>query len=64
MRPQTRLLPMQPQIRLPHRIRTHLLTRSLRLALFVRNPTVRDSMHDMHALLAHLPRKRLRELTH
>jgi hypothetical protein len=64
MRPQTRLLPMQPQIRLPDRIRAHLLARLLVLAVLVRNRTIRNRVHNVHALLAHLARQRLRELAH
>jgi hypothetical protein len=60
MRPQTRLLVVQPQIRLAHCVRTHLLADLLVLAVFIRNTTVRNSMHNMHALLAHFPSKRLR----
>jgi hypothetical protein len=55
---------MQPQIRLTHRIRTHLLARLLVLAILVRNRAVRNCMHDMHTLLAHLARQRLRKLAH
>lgn len=53
---------MQPQIRLANRIRTHLLPRLLRLTVFISNATIRNRMHNMHALLAHLPRQSLREL--
>lgn len=62
MRPQTRLLPMQPQIRLPHRIRTHFLPLPLLLTIFIRNAPVRDRMHDVYAFLAHLTGQGLREL--
>jgi uncharacterized membrane protein YqjE len=63
MRPQTRLLIVQPQIRLTHRIRTHLLALLLVLAVVVCNTAVRNSMHNMHALLAHLASKCLRQLS-
>jgi hypothetical protein len=62
MRPQTRLLIMQPQIRLANSIRTHLLPRLLRLAVFISNTAIRNGVYDMHALLTHLPCKSLREL--
>lgn len=55
---------MQPQIRLTHRIRTHLLARLLRLAVFIRNTAVRNRMYDMYTFFAHLARQRLRELAH
>jgi hypothetical protein len=64
MRPQTRLLAMQPQIRLTHRIRTHLLPNLLVLAVIIRDTAVRNRMHDVYALLAHLTRQCLRELPH
>ena len=62
MRPQTRLLVMQPQIRLTNRICSHLLPRLLRLTIFILNAAIRDRMHNMHTFLAHLPRQSLRKL--
>lgn len=55
---------MQPKIRLPNRIRTHLLTPLLVLPLIIRNPPIRNRMHNMHALLAHFPCQRLSKLPH
>jgi hypothetical protein len=64
MRPQTRLLSMQPQIRLAYRICTHLLSVLLVLAIVVCDTAICNRMHDVYALLAHFPRQRLRKLAH
>lgn len=61
--PQTRLLVVQPQIRLTHRIGAHLLPDPLILAVLVFDAAVSDRMHNMHALLAELARKCLRQLS-
>lgn len=63
MRPQARLLSMQPQIRLTDRISAHLLTDLLVLTILVLDSAVGDRMHDVHALLAELSRQRLRQLS-
>lgn len=56
MRPQTRLLVVQPQIRLAHGIGAHLLPDPLVLAILILDPAIGNRMHDVHALLAELAR--------
>lgn len=51
---------MQPQVRLSNSVRTHHLSRLLRLTILVRNTSISNGVHHMHALLAHLPRQGLR----
>lgn len=53
---------MQPQIRLSHRVSTHLLPALLVLAVLILNAPVGNRMHNMHAFLAQLTGERLREL--
>lgn len=50
MRPQLRPLLTQPQIRLPHRLRTHLLSRPLILSVLILDRSVGDRMHHVYAL--------------
>ena len=64
MRPQTRLLVVQPQIRLAHRIGAHLLANFLVFAVLIFDTAIGNRMHDMHALLAQLPGECLRQLSH
>jgi hypothetical protein len=60
MRPQTRLLAMQPQIRFANSICTHLLARLLILTVVISDTAIRNSVHDMNTLLAHLASQGLR----
>ena len=64
MCPQTRLLVVQPQVRLTHGIGAHLLANLLVLAILVLDRPIGNRMHNMHALLAQLPRERLRQLSY
>lgn len=64
MCPQTRLLPVQPQIRLADRISTHLLANLLVLAVLILDRPVGNRVHNMHALLTQFARERLRQLPH
>jgi len=60
--PQTRLLPVQPQIRLAHGISTHLLADLLVLAVLILDGPISNRVHNMHTLLTQLARERLRQL--
>lgn len=56
MSPQTRFLSMQPEVRFPDGIRTHLPADPLVFSIFVCNGPVAYRVDDVHALLAHLAR--------
>jgi len=63
MRPQAWLLPMEPQIRLPYRVGTHLLPNLLIFPIIIYDRTVGDGVHHMDAFFAHLSGERLRQLS-
>ena len=63
MRPQTRLLLVKPQIRLANSLGAHPLPNLLILAILVPDTAICNRVHDMDALLAHLPRQSLRNLS-
>lgn len=54
---------MQPQIRLAHRVSTHLLANLLVFAISVFNGAIGNRVHNMYALLTQLARERLRQLS-
>lgn len=62
MCPQARLLPVQPQIGLAHRISTHFLADLLVLAILILDRPVGNRVHNMHTLLTQLACERLRQL--
>jgi hypothetical protein len=64
MGPKTRVLVMQPQVRLTHCVGTHLLPSLLILAILIDDAAISNGMDDMHSLLAQFPSERLGQLSH